>query len=415
MKKLNKEKNKKNFKKILISRVNILHIIFIILFLILSLVFLTFQTESFSANLSIFVQKKFLNSLKENVIKNKIKIEDVKDYFVKTYYYPEKNYENANIPFNVKVLKKNGFALVLSGGGARGVAHVGVIKVLEQLGLKPKFVVGTSAGSLVGSMYTQGYTADTIHKIIQDEQKNFEKLTSLSNLIPKERTELLKSILEKYMKVEDISETKIPFYVNAVDIRGCKQIVFDKGDIIKLVLASAAIPLVFEPIEYKNYILVDGGVYDSFAINYARKINKEKYNNKLAILVVDVSAATDISSSVRKSFFLLHLSKEIADHFKHLGKTKLYVKDKNDIFPFLNNVLYMLKIRKGLAFNPNHNEYIITPLLESMSVFAFNRLEFAYKMGYKTTAYVLELTSEYPIPQYKKEYPVFKKATESSK
>jgi len=407
----NSEKNKNNLKY---DKLKYLHIFLIILFIIFVFVFLTFQTESHSLKLTEFSQNKFLYQLKEDVSNNLIRFSDIRDYIIKIYYYPEKNYENANIPFDPEVLKKNGFALVLSGGGARGVAHIGVLKVLEQFNLKPEFVIGTSAGSLVGAMYVQGYDADQIHKIVQDENKNFEKLTSLSNLLPKERTAVLKSIIEKYVKVKDISETKIPFYVNTVDIRQCRQIIFKEGDIVKLVLASSAIPLVFEPIEYKNHILVDGGLYDSFAVDYARKINKEYYNNKLAIVVVDVSAATDISSSVKRSFLLLHLSKEIADHFKYLGKTKLYVKDKDDIFPFLNNILYVLKIRRGLAFDPKSNEYIITPLLENMSVFAFNRLEFAYTMGYRTAAYVLGLTSVYPIPQYKRESPMFKEATEKN-
>lgn len=404
--------NKNNNSNLKYSKLKYLHVFLIILFIIFIFVFLTFQTESYSLKLAEFSQNKFLNQLKEDISNNLIRFSDIRDYITKVYYYPEKNYKNANIPFDPEVLKKNGFALVLSGGGARGVSHVGVLKVLEQLKLKPEFVIGTSAGSLVGAMYVQGYDADQIHKIVQDENKNFEKLTSLSNLLPKERTAVLKSIIEKYVKVKDISETEIPFYVNTVDVRQCRQIIFKEGDIVKLVLASSAIPLVFEPIEYKNHILVDGGVYDSFAVDYARKINKKYYNNKLAIVVIDVSAATDISSSVKRSFLLLHLSKEIADHFKYLGKTKLSIKDKNDIFPFLNNILYVLKMRKGLAFDPESNEYIITPLLENMSVFAFNRLEFAYTMGYKTAAYVLGLTSSYPIPQYKKESPIFKESTE---
>lgn len=160
--------------------------------------------------------------------------------------------------------------LVLSGGGARGVAHLGIIKALEEQGIVISRVSGSSAGALAGAFYCAGYAPEEICAII--EKTNFmmalRPAFNWRSLLNLERGyfELL-----KYFPEDSFEALKKPLHVTTTDINRGTIKVYKKGRLIKPVLASCSIPVVFDPIQIGNRTLVDGGILDNLPIKPIRK------------------------------------------------------------------------------------------------------------------------------------------------
>ncbi|WP_421895531.1 patatin-like phospholipase family protein [Marinoscillum sp.] len=152
--------------------------------------------------------------------------------------------------------------LVLSGGGARGIAHLGIIQALEEEGLSFHVVSGASAGALAGGLYCAGYTPSEICGFI-------EKTNFLTAFRPSFNWRSLLNIerasheLKKYFPEDSFEALKIPLCVSTTDIKRGKVKVYKKGQLIKPILASCSIPVVFDPIVIGKRTLVDGGILDN--------------------------------------------------------------------------------------------------------------------------------------------------------
>ncbi len=155
--------------------------------------------------------------------------------------------------------------LVLSGGGARGFAHLGVIKAINELGLSPDMISGTSAGSLVGAFIAAGYSPDfvleTILKLgIRSQLKFAFNRFGLFSL------EKVEKLFHDYIPHNSFEALKIPLVVCATDIVRGETVYFDSGDLAKPVLASCCIPGIFEPVIYNGHTLIDGGVMNNLPL-----------------------------------------------------------------------------------------------------------------------------------------------------
>lgn len=155
--------------------------------------------------------------------------------------------------------------LALSGGGARGISHLGVLKGLNEIGIYPTQVSGTSAGAIVGAMYCQGYQPDEILKIILDTNyfKFLRPAISWTGIL---KMTSIEGLFKIYLKHNDFSELNIPLTVTATDIKKGKTLYFSEGKLIPAVMASACIPGMFEPIIYQNKHLVDGGILNNLPV-----------------------------------------------------------------------------------------------------------------------------------------------------
>lgn len=156
--------------------------------------------------------------------------------------------------------------LVLSGGGVRGMAHIGAIKALEEHGIFPDIVSGSSAGAVVGALYCHGYSPD--------EMMEFFRLTPLFHInrfaFGKPGfidTDKLYSDFEKYFKHNDFSGLNKKLYVTAVDMLNGRIKVFESGKLIRPLLASSAFPGLFSPVSIENILYSDGGILDNFPIS----------------------------------------------------------------------------------------------------------------------------------------------------
>lgn len=188
--------------------------------------------------------------------------------------------------------------LVLSGGGAKGFAHIGVLKVLEEAGVKVDFIGGTSMGALVGGLYASGYSAkelDSIirilefNKILQEEvprkakpffdKENGEryifslpirnKKISLPIALAKGQSALNKLTLltQHVAAINDFNKLPIPFLCIGTDIETGEQVILNKGYLPEALRASSAFPTLFEPVEIDGRILLDGGIVNNFPVD----------------------------------------------------------------------------------------------------------------------------------------------------
>ncbi len=159
----------------------------------------------------------------------------------------------------------------LSGGGAKGFAHLGALKVLEKCGLKPDVIAGTSAGSLAGVFYADGYHPEEILELFRE--KEFREFAELA--IPK--TGLFKStglhgFLKKNLRAHRFEELQIPFYAVATDWNRAQTVVFSEGDnLVDAVVASCSVPIVFQPQYIHGVPYVDGGLLKNFPVSVIRK------------------------------------------------------------------------------------------------------------------------------------------------
>lgn len=159
--------------------------------------------------------------------------------------------------------------LALSGGGAKGFAHLGVFKLLEESGLKPDIISGTSAGSLMGVLFADGYSADEIKNMFIGRE--FSEFAQLQ--IPKSglfNYDRFQEFLKRHLRSKRIEDLPIPTVIVATDLdRGCSH-EFRSGPIVEAVTASCCMPIVFSPILINNVHYVDGGLFRNFPVSTIR-------------------------------------------------------------------------------------------------------------------------------------------------
>jgi NTE family protein len=162
-------------------------------------------------------------------------------------------------------------ALVLGGGAARGFAHVGVIRALEQEKIPVDMIVGTSVGSLIGAIYADTRSSFDLEviafKLEKDDLFDFSIFSSTTGPVKGDR---LEKFVQTRIRKKNIEELSIPFSAVATNLVTGEMVVLDKGPVGQAVRASSSIPGVFTPVIYQGMTLVDGGVVDNVPVDVAR-------------------------------------------------------------------------------------------------------------------------------------------------
>jgi len=155
--------------------------------------------------------------------------------------------------------------LVLSGGGARGVAHIGILKALDEMGIKFSIASGTSAGSIVAALYAYGYKPDEIFDVVKNLSifKSVSPAWTWAGLLKMDGLELL---LRKYIPENNFNTLKIPLTVAATEIRIGRIHYFEEGELIPAIVSSCSIPAVFNPVSFNGGLYVDGGLLDNLPV-----------------------------------------------------------------------------------------------------------------------------------------------------
>ena len=177
-------------------------------------------------------------------------------------------------------------ALVLGAGAAKGFAHIGVIKVLEMNKVPIHMIIGTSVGSVVGSLYASGYDAFQLQQLaLVIEKKDVVDLVLPDNGFIK--GDKLEEFINKTLNNTAMEKLKIPFYAVATDIQSGQEIVFGRGNTGQAVRASCSIPGIFRPAKIGDRMYVDGGIVSPVAVDAAKRLGAD------IVIAVDISGGAD--------------------------------------------------------------------------------------------------------------------------
>ncbi|MCK5415936.1 hypothetical protein KAI92_00745 [Candidatus Parcubacteria bacterium] len=243
-------------------------------------------------------------------------------------------------------------ALSLGGGGAKTFAHLGVLDAFKKHDIPIDFLVTCSAASVVGVLYNSGVSSQEIKKEFKRKRKWFYIL----------RCSIFKRILEKFIKqknIVDIKDLKIPMSIITVDLKTGKEIIFNEGNPLLIPLASSAFPGIWQPIEYKNYELIDGGVLNPDPANVAReKVGPDG-------LVISVTLKMEFTEEKTRGRFNTILKSLYLLSFKYRNKI---VEKNSDIIIMPSNGLKV-----------NFRDWKET----FFGYFSNNRIEHYYKKGFE--------------------------------
>ena len=250
--------------------------------------------------------------------------------------------------------------LVLSGGGAKGLAHIGVLKVIDSLGIKIDYIAGTSMGSIIGSLYASGYSGKQLDSIFN--KLNFDSL--INDNLPRSSTDFSeRDNLEKYAvklpfnnfkiklptalsrghntyglflklllhvnAIDDFSKLPIPFLCVATNIETGKQVILENGNLTQSVMASGALPSLFQPVIINDQILIDGGVVNNYAIDELRAKGMDVI---IGVDVQDGLSSRDDLTSAPQVLFQINNFKTIHDMVAKVKKTDIYIKPNIENF-----------------------------------------------------------------------------------
>jgi len=275
--------------------------------------------------------------------------------------------------------------LVLSGGAARGLAHVGVLKALEEQGIHIDAIAGTSMGAVIGGLYASGYKIDELEKLAlsidwqealsdapEREDVPFRRKQDDRDFLVKQKLSfrddgslglplgviqgqnlalLLESLLAHSSDIRDFDKLPIPFRAVATDIVNGEKVVFRKGHLPQVIRASMSIPAVFAPVEINGQLLVDGGMVDNIPVDVAREMG------------VDIVIVVDIGTPLR-------------------GRKQL-----NTVFDILNqSITLMTRSNSEVQLaSLNSDDILIQPALASYGATDFGRSLDIINAGYRAT------------------------------
>ena len=256
--------------------------------------------------------------------------------------------------YSQEQIPRKKIGLVLSGGGAKGFAHIGVLKVLDKAGIKVDYIGGTSMGAIVGGLYAAGYTGNQIDSIfvatdfnelitdyIPRSSKNFnekrnDEMYAFSLPFNKFKVgvplslskgmynyNILNRLLKNANKINDFNKLPIPFVCIATDIETGKIVVQNKGYLAQAMLASSAFPTLFAPIEIDGKLLLDGGVVDNYPVEQVRAMGAE------IIIGVDVQDGLKDRTTLKEATKILTQINNMQMIENMIGKrslTDIYIK-----------------------------------------------------------------------------------------
>jgi NTE family protein len=217
---------------------------------------------------------------------------------------------------------KQKVSLVLSGGGARGIAHIGVIEELEKQGFEIHSIVGTSMGALVGGVYALGKIEEYKEWLYSlDRMKVFALVDFTLSSQGLVKGDKVLNKMKEFIPDANIEDLNIHYAAVAADIINKKEVVFQTGSVFEAIRASMAIPTVFTPVKTKNGLLVDGGIINNIPLNHAKREPGD------LLVAVNVNADIPLEKPV------VSKKKDKADQSAYQQKIKEFYQYLQEILP----------------------------------------------------------------------------------
>ncbi len=283
-------------------------------------------------------------------------------------------------------MDKKKLAFVLGGGGAYGFAHIGFLKAMQELDIKPDFIVGSSMGAVIGSLYAVGQPVKFMDAFAKEF--NYKLLLDFFHRSKRRRKGILMGnsaldlfkILTKNLNFED---TKIPLYMNATNFLSGEETVLSTGNLAEALRASTSIPWIFEPHKLNDKYYVDGGVYDSLPVHIAKNLGADK------IIAIGFAKIPETEPEMYRymrenkirpgKFFLrkLYNNNEIKRKVPSLSYFQ-------EIFTNIENLLN-IALWSEISDNKNNADIYVCPDLNGYTQMSFFDAKEIIERGYKET------------------------------
>lgn len=243
-------------------------------------------------------------------------------------------------------MKKLGLAL--GAGGSRGVAHIGFLKALDEEGIRPDFISGSSMGSVVGAAYAAGVPIARMREAVMSLR--MMDLVGLGKRGGLFGTKKMRALLQRYIGDLQFSDLRVPFRCVAVDMCSQQVVEFSEGSVLDAIVASSSIPSIFHPQERDGMRLIDGGILERVPVELVKKMGAN------VVVAVDVIGQKTCSEECPNMLGVLMETLDIMDNYRTRARRE---ENKKIIDMWLE------------------------PDLGNMSIYDLKKIEFAYDKGYE--------------------------------
>ncbi len=272
--------------------------------------------------------------------------------------------------------KKVKIGLALGSGSARGLTHIGVLKAIEEYGIRIDYIAGSSIGALIGGAYAMGMTIEEIEYIaLQTDWKMMAKLFSLnlsfSSIL---NDSYLNEFLLTIFKNNTFDNLKIPFSAITTDIQTGKVVVLEKGDLQTAVRASISIPILLSPVTINKNVLVDGGLVNPTPVDVVKKNNMDKiiavslrnfnknniYNNKFKPYIQSNRDQDELSINDKIKYFINHPVNYLVDNKSKMNSELKYWSLLNQVYNIVQEQISDLSLqisKPDILIEPDTSEY----------------------------------------------------------
>lgn len=254
--------------------------------------------------------------------------------------------------------------MALGGGGARGAAHIGVLMELERLGIRPNLITGTSIGGFIGALYASGLTCNDLSDCFR--RINLSSMYSFAASLPAlTGVSKIEQLLESFIGRPKFAELGIPLSVVTSDLVSRKEVILDEGDVIKAILATIAIPIIFPPVEIDGFVLADGGILNNTPFSIARA------RGATYVIAVDLSNTAPFGTP----------DKPAPTPTGVLGRALAITQRRKtwQIMSVVADIITAQTLQKHLAIS--RPEILLRPHMGSIGLFDFHRLEEGIEAG----------------------------------
>ncbi len=279
-------------------------------------------------------------------------------------------------------------SLVLSGGGARGIAHIGVLEALEKKGFEVHSITGTSMGAVVGGIYAAGKIKEFKKWILDLDKKDVFELVDFT-LFNSGFIKGDKVFEELSIFIQDIQIQNLPinFSATATDLISRKEVLFTEGSLYNAMRASIAIPNIITPIKKDGSILVDGGVVNNIPINHAQRVDND------LLVAVNVNADVPLPKMEKKKEEQQSFYQSTIDKFSK-KLSELFSDDEDIDFSYFDIMSTSFELMRNqmvkFSLRDNPPDILIETSRSSCNIYDFYKAEELVEIGYNATMLAIE-------------------------
>jgi NTE family protein len=271
--------------------------------------------------------------------------------------------------------------LILSGGSARGIAHVGILSVLEEHHIPISFILSTSYGSIVGGYYSYGYSPSDLYRMMKEFKLTYvlDLSRPWKGILSAKKT--LK-LFEKDLNGASMESLNIPLSILATDIASGAMVLIEEGNLCEAMLASSAFPGLYEPVKHQHRLLADGGILNRMLVGTARGKGAD------IVIYCDVSMFTTLNRSSVARWIYRMLARHVEKQREKLDMKLKRINLRYTVFKLLCTVIDNRHVNEQFRRTPP--DFYINPSVKHIGPLQFKKVETLYRAGREAALHVVE-------------------------